>query len=533
MRQLRVIFAIARADFLERARRYSFFLTLLFAVILGYSAATGKITIRLGDYRGVYTSAWIGIMVAMVTTCFVSLVGFYVVKNAVDRDRQTGVGQILATTPLSKSSYLVGKFFSNFAVLASMVFILALSAIVMWFFAAEDSRFDLWALVSPFLLVALPAIALTAALALLFESLPVLRGGVGNVIWVFAWSLGIGLPELTGLPWLDASGLMTVSEQMMAAARRTIPGYTDGFSLGINLEPVTVAQTLRYQGIQWSKEEVFVRLIWFCVAFVLALLAALFFDRFDPACSLVPLLRRRKPQDQSPEAGDVLTLAASVTTARPPAAVHLTLLAGAAHTGAFGRLFAAELRLAVKGLRWWWYVVAAGLVAAQFFAPLELSRGPLLGVAWIWPILIWSAMGAGESRFGTNELLFSSAWILRRQLPACWFAGVAVALLTGIGAAIRLFLAGQNASLMAWLAGALFLPSFALALGIWSGSSKPYEGLLTALWYIGPMNRTPGLDFTGAANGPIALHCSVIYLALSAALLTLAFFGRARQLRSD
>jgi len=236
----RAIFAIARADFLERTRRYSFFLTLLFAVILGYSAATGKIYIRLGDYRGVYTSAWIGVMVSMVTTCFVSLVGFYIVKNAIDRDRQTGVGEILATTPLSKSSYLLGKFLSNFAVLASMVSILALSAIVMWFFAAEDPRFDLWALVSPFLLLALPAVALTASLALLFESLPVLRGGVGNVIWVFGWSLGIGLPELTGQPWLDASGLMTISEQMMTAARATIPGYTDGFSLAINFEPVTV-----------------------------------------------------------------------------------------------------------------------------------------------------------------------------------------------------------------------------------------------------------------------------------------------------
>src|SRR5216684_4858196 len=138
-------------------------------------------------------------------------------------------------------------------------------------------------------------------------------------------------------------------------------------------------------------------------------------------------------------------------------------------------------------------------------------------------------MGARESRFGTRELLFSSARILRRQLPACWFAGVAVAMLTGIGAATRLFLASQNASLLACLAGAVFLPSLALALGIWSGSGKPYEGLLTALWYIGPMNRTPGLDFTGAANGQLTLHYAVLYLALTAALLTLAFFGRVRQ----
>jgi len=139
-------------------------------------------------------------------------------------------------------------------------------------------------------------------------------------------------------------------------------------------------------------------------------------------------------------------------------------------------------------------------------------------------------MGARETRSGTRELLFSSARILRRHLPACWFAGVAVAMLTGIGAATRLFLAGQNASLLAWLAGAVFLPSLALALGIWSGSGKPYGGLLTALWCIGPMNRTPGLDFTGAANCVLTLHYAALYLALTAALLTLAFFCRARQL---
>jgi hypothetical protein len=84
----RAIIAIARADFLERVRRYSFLLTLLFAVFLGYLAATGRITLHLGDYRGVYTSAWIGALVAVVTTCFVSLVGFYIVKNAIDRDRR-------------------------------------------------------------------------------------------------------------------------------------------------------------------------------------------------------------------------------------------------------------------------------------------------------------------------------------------------------------------------------------------------------------------------------------------------------------
>ncbi len=113
MNALRIIYAIARADFLERVRRNSYLVTLLFTVYLGYAAGTGRISLRLGDYRGLYTSAWIGIMVSLVTTIFVSLVGFYIVRNAVDRDRQTGVGQILSATPLTKSSYFLGKFLSN------------------------------------------------------------------------------------------------------------------------------------------------------------------------------------------------------------------------------------------------------------------------------------------------------------------------------------------------------------------------------------------------------------------------------------
>jgi ABC-type transport system involved in multi-copper enzyme maturation permease subunit len=224
MRSFGVIYAIARADFLERVRRYSYLVTLLFAVYLGYAAATGRVMIRLGGYRGLYTSGWIGTMMALVTTTFVSLVGFYIVKNAIDRDRQTRVGDILAATPLTRVSYLFGKVLSNFAVLASIVVVLALAAFAMQFFAAEDRTFDVWSLLSPFLLLTLPAMAITAAIALLFETLPLLRGGFGNVLWFFLWSFGIALPEVTKLPQLDPFGFWSATQSMMAAARASIPG---------------------------------------------------------------------------------------------------------------------------------------------------------------------------------------------------------------------------------------------------------------------------------------------------------------------
>jgi hypothetical protein len=527
----RAIFAIARADFLERVRRYSFLLTLLFAVFLGYGAATGRITLHLGDYRGVYTSAWIGALVAVVTTCFVSLVGFYIVKNAIDRDRQTGVGQILAATPLSKISYTLGKFLSNLAVLSAMVAVLALAAVAMQFFAAEDPHLDTLALLAPFLVIALPAMALTAALALLFETLPILRGGLGNIAWFFVWAiLGIGLPEMSGNHRLDPMGLMTVADSMMEGARANIPGYKDSFSLTIADAPAKIVDTFRWQGVPWTSEMIFLRVGWMLAAVVIVLLAALFFDRFDPISWFSPFTRKSKKV--LPERVAEQSAAGVAAAAKPGGTVHLTPLAANAHTRAFGRLLTAELRLSLQGLRWWWYAVAAGLLIAQFAAPLEISRGPLLGTAWIWPILVWSAMGSRESRFGTRSLLFSCANILPRQLVACFLAGLTVAVLTGAGAGVRLLLARSFTGLFAWSAGALFLPSLALFLGIFSGTGKPFEGLLTAIWYVGPMNHTPGLDFTGAANGAHTTSYALSYIAIAAALLVSAYAIRFRQLRS-
>ena len=97
----RVLWHLMRADFLERLRRYSFLVILAATVWLGYLVGTGKLGIWVGNARGVFNSAWIGTTMAMVINTFLSLAGFYVVKGSVDRDRQTGVGQILATTPIT------------------------------------------------------------------------------------------------------------------------------------------------------------------------------------------------------------------------------------------------------------------------------------------------------------------------------------------------------------------------------------------------------------------------------------------------
>jgi hypothetical protein len=97
---MNTLYHIIRADFLERTRRYSFLIMLGLVLYLGYTVNAGQITLRLDTYRGIFNSAWLGSMMTLVINFFLGWFGFYLIKNSIARDHETGVGQIMATTPL-------------------------------------------------------------------------------------------------------------------------------------------------------------------------------------------------------------------------------------------------------------------------------------------------------------------------------------------------------------------------------------------------------------------------------------------------
>jgi hypothetical protein len=139
-------------------------------------------------------------------------------------------------------------------------------------------------------------------------------------------------------------------------------------------------------------------------------------------------------------------------------------------------------------------------------------------------------MGNREARNATEGLVFSAPRPLGRQLPAAWAAGVLLALATGGGVALRLALAGDRAGLGAWLVGALFVHTLALALGVWSGGGKLFEVIYLLLWYLGPLQHVPAMDFLGAAPAAVAKGMPLVYLAATALLGAATVAGRRRQL---
>src|SRR5262245_48103672 len=102
MRRPGPVLELALGDFRERTRRFGFLVTLAFSLYAGYAFLPPNhsyyVTLRLGTHRGIYNSAWVGAAIALLTATFLGLVGFYLIKNAIEMDRTTGVGPILAAT---------------------------------------------------------------------------------------------------------------------------------------------------------------------------------------------------------------------------------------------------------------------------------------------------------------------------------------------------------------------------------------------------------------------------------------------------
>jgi hypothetical protein len=499
------IYALARADVFERMRRYQYLatvaVTLLIGTLLVPARNAGYETFLIDGYRGIYNSAWIGASYALLTAVLLSLFAFYNVKSAVERDRTTRVGEIIATTSIGRFDYSLGKALSNFVVLGSMGVILCITAIVMQFVRGESYALHLEQIVIPFVLVVFPLMAMIAAIAVFFEMVPWLRGGFGNVIYFFAWTgYLVWSVESEARPepwWRDMLGANLVMRQVWESLVRVDPrARPDSVDIGAQFG-ARAHHFFSFAGLHWSAADVLERLLWFAVALGIVAAAALLFDRFA------------KPAHSSARQRSNALAARWQSVAERYTAPVIDALCG----NDFGSIVLAEFRLLVRGLSFWWYVVAASLWIVQLFAD-GASQSLLIGIAWIWPMLQWSQLGTRETVCATEQLVYPTLHPIRRQFLAQWFAGVLLALLTAGGSLAHWTVTGNLAGIEGVFAGAVFVPTLAIACGALSGTTRLFEILYLVLWYVGPMNRTT-FDFTQGAYAPEFTLASFVLFAVA------------------
>ena len=488
--------------------------TLFAALLLGAGAVlwipdpTGRATSLLwtmADGRRLapeYSSSYLAWAAAMVGALWASLIGFYLVAGSVRRDKRSGVGAILAATPLSDTAYLAGKAASHLlylGALSSLSVGAALVAFARWgvgpLHAAEFLRS--WAL------YIVPAVVVTACMAVLFDVTPGLRTRGGYVIWFFFFVIlasGFNARDSRGrvvnMPRVDPVGMTTLDGR----AHRAMPGAV-GVSSGLVISDKPLTR-VPWPGLKRADGEVAARLTSLLAALVPFAASLLFFDRFDPARGR-PRFGLGKISLETPVPADGAAPAAAAALARP------VVLAPSA-----ARSVLAEARLAWDAaslLKW-------PLLAAALAAPFLPAAAFPLGAAGMLLLLglAVAEVAAREALAGTRGLVFAQPGV--PASPVLWKTGAILVfvLAFGLPSAARAAVESPAAG-AAFLGGLLFTAGTAASFGSLTGGGKLFLGVYTALWYFA-VNRLPIADFTGLFARPEASRTAAYLLAGAAAV---------------
>lgn len=483
---------------------------------------------------GLYTSAYVGTAAASLAGVFLSLIGFYLVAGSVRRDRESGVGAILAATPLSRTAYLAGKLAAH-TVYLHAVGLAALASGVIVFLRYGTGPFVAWQFLAPFVAFVPASLAFTAALALLFDTTPGLRSRGGPVVYFFAWSFGLILLPIAlhggverqvryeGPMVFDPTGMATLMVQIERQAD-VKPGTA---SIGIEISEKPMARVEWHAGYL-TAGFLLSRLLSLGWSAVPLALGVLFFDRFDPARTrhttrrrgLLARLGSRSDRESirgsrgSRGAADVVD-----GPAGSPGAVGGSYFKGVPTAPSVWGAVAAEARLVWLTASWLrWPLVAAALGAAVLPGP---ATRVALAVFLLLLAPILSEVAAREDLAGTRGLVQSQPGVPRSMVLWKAAAVLLFVLALGLPATLR---AGSEAPErgLAVTTGLAFVAALSVACGALSGGGKLFSGLYTAHWYLA-VNGAGALDYCGAFGGGLGIGTRATYLAAGASMLTLAW----------
>ncbi len=296
------------------------------------------------------------------------------------------------------------------------------------------------------------------------------------------------------------------SAQAAEAAQGLKAAHQFELSIG-HMESDHVGRFL-WNGIPWTLSNVLWRLEWVVLAIAVCLLALVWFKRFDPdyarsaavgAWKSMTSRFRRQPAQWQPAKESKWTVGALPQTLLDRSAQAQNYFEGFQ----FVAVLLAELRLMLRSVPKSAYAADhAGQLQRHRRSRRRKGEPPAISVACSGITLVADGHPRAPRRHRCSDVL--RAPFLPAPAPALWSAGALVALLSAAGMIFRALRFGDLHLLAACLAGAVFIPSLALACGVWSNTPRLFEALYVGLWYLA-LNGAPFADFMGLTTALVAI----------------------------
>ncbi len=514
--------SIIKADYLQRTRSYAFLITLAISLYIAYTfvpaPGAAYTTVRVGNYVGLYNAAWIGYVTAMMTSVFLSLIGFYLVNNSIKKDIETGVGMIIAATSVSNFKYLLSKVLSNFLVLLSITAIVFIMSLVLFFIRGNGYSFEITPFILPYTLVTVPALFFISSLAVIAEVF-LGRRSVIQYLLFFALFNFIMANVMTAkgsgmIMMIDPFGVKAVTMGMEDFVRTHFHEQLNVASMGFNFSDRQHVKTFVFDGIQWQPLFIASRFLWIGFSLLLIWISAKFFHRFDVKEKM--RTKKKRPVTTNVSSGLI--------------SGDLKLSALPAITPAYGILPFIKTELLMlfrKGSKWFWLVNAGGMIAL-IFAPLIIAHQIILPVLWFLQVSRWSDIATKEKTNRIHYFTYAAYKPVSRLLVSQITAGIILAVDLSFPLIIRYLIDGGFIHVLEIITGAVFIVAFAVCLGILSSGNKLFEILFFVLTY-SAVNHIPFMDYFGGMHND--LNYTGVMLAIIIFLLTVSFALRRYEIR--
>ncbi|MEG0472298.1 MAG: hypothetical protein RR588_08190 [Solibacillus sp.] len=478
---------IAKGHLLTQTRSYTFFLIIGLTLFLSYlfipSADRHYEVFYIGGVRGVYNSAWLGGMLAMVSNLLLWLFGFYFLRGTISKDEQLRVAPFIATSPITKSAYIWTKVLANFIILVIISASLLFSFMFMQIIRAEDTDIIWGDYLMPYFCLTLPSLFLLASLTIVFDVIGWLKGTLGNVIFFCMWIAISVLSISFSNVLLDLFGLNTILSNMVNDAAQVFPFLKDSDSGGsFGYYPVANVLTFTWEGIVWTKEMLISVFLWGFIAVCNILLAIVSFNRFQ----------KQRQLTSGPKKQEVIELTRKQVDARVLSPVQFE------QSIYYARLIIGEWKVLLRGYSKWLYGILIISIILSFALPMNIliSWSPLF---MLFPLAIWSKMGTVDTTNRTEQLILST-FNASIKYFITWLSGLFITLIYSFGFVLRLSLAGDTRAGIAYVIGIMFIVTLAITLGYFTKSRRVFESIYLLLWYMGPVNQIPYLDFAGLST---------------------------------
>ncbi len=480
---------LIKYDFLKRVRSYTFLITMCASIAIAYTfipaPEASYSTIKISNYIGEYNSAWFGYVSGIMSSVLLSLIGFYFVSGEIKTDKSTKVGQIMATTQIGNSRYLFIKVLSNFLLLLTIVSIIFLMSITIFFIYSGGHEFEILNFLKPYLVLTLPVLFFIAVLAVIFEVVFGKYRILQNIVFFVCFtSLLVYKPETRVEFAFDLFGDKIVANHLeKQVSLLTGSNEPNHINIGYTFNDADQLERFTFSGFNFPSLFLVSRILWICLGIVFILCISPFFHRFDIK-NATGVKKKSNTRSKSNFAAIELSVK-NLPSIKPDFSV-LPLIK------------IEFLMLFRKGKRWLWVLNILGMVLLSFL-PLDLAHKIILPVLWFLQVHRLSDLTTKEMAYDVHYLSFSSKSPVKRLLNAQLIAAVILICGLSFPLIVRYALTGNFLVLSSILLGGIFLVLLAGIIGLLSKGKKLFEVVFFLITYSN-INSISFLDYLGALN---------------------------------